>query len=31
MSIVKPPYRYEIVEAAIEKFIKEFEDEGLHE
>lgn len=25
------PYRFEVVEAAIEKFIKEFEDQGLHE
>ena len=25
------PFRFEIVEAAIEKFIKEFEDAGLHE
>ena len=25
------PYRFEVVGAAVEKFIKEFEDEGLHE
>ncbi len=25
------PYRFEIVSAAIEKFIKEFEGAGLHE
>lgn len=25
------PYRYEVVETAVEKFIKEFEAEGLHE
>lgn len=25
------PYRFEIVESAIEKFITEFEDAGLHE
>jgi hypothetical protein len=25
------PYRFEIVGAAIEKFIREFEDAGLHE
>ena len=25
------PYRFEVVEAVIEKFIKDFEAEGLHE
>lgn len=27
----KRPYRFEVVEAAIEKFIKDFEENGLHE
>lgn len=25
------PYRFEVVAAAVEKFVKEFEDAGLHE
>lgn len=28
---IKRPYRFELVSIAIEKFIKEFEDAGLHE
>ena len=28
---IERPYRFEVVSAAIEKFIREFEDKGLHE